>query len=283
MARWKPRTRRAASPTSTATAPVTAAATSAATKKWSSGRASVNDASLTPIPMSRPATSAAAVSPPIPARAAWPSEICPVHPESTTKESPIRANSSTSLNRIWREAWVSHNGRTAAAATSRPMPIRDEWRTHQSRATAFGSGRVVGTKEKDSSVPADRLLAARVAAMTITNSAASYSPALVGQLNTRNERSTPRAIPETSAAGKLRSRPMRAAARTWTRVAGPSERSPVGWPLMPATRISATADSRPAMIQVIVEAILGLMAVRRARSGLDAAARMARPCAVRWR
>ena len=37
------------------------------------------------------------------------------------------------------------------------------------------------------------------------------------------------------------------------------------------------------MIQVMVEMILGLMAVSRARSGLDAAALIARPWAVRWR
>ena len=48
--------------------------------------------------------------------------------------------------------------------------MRDEWRTHQRRATAWGSGRVVGTNEKDSSLPVSRRLATSVVAMTITKS-----------------------------------------------------------------------------------------------------------------
>ena len=106
----------------------------------------------------------------MPARAACPSEIWPVHPESTTNEIPIRAKSSTSLYRSWREARVINKGRIAAAAMSSPMPMRDEWRTHQRRSTAWGSGRVVGTNENDWSLPVIRRLATSVVAMTIRKS-----------------------------------------------------------------------------------------------------------------
>ena len=118
---------------------------------------------------------------------------------------------------------------------------------------------------------------------TTTNSNPSKRPGWFGVLYLITASTTPIAIPAASALGNDTIRAISAAANTLPKVSGPIVVRPVALPDVPASRIRVTAESSPPIVHTSVESSFGLIADKRARSGLAAAARTALPMSVRVR
>ena len=147
-----------------------------------------------------------------------------------------------------------------------------------------GIGLLRGANENDasSSRSAFREIS-HVVISTTTNSNPSNIPAWVGVLYLTTASTTPIATPAASARGNDTMRAISAAASTRPNVSGPIAVRPTALPDVPASRIRVTAESSPPMVHTSVESRFGLIADKRARSGLAAAARTALPMSVRVR
>ena len=218
---------------------------------------------------------------PIATNAIWPREIWPAHPDSTTSDNPITANTAMAVAlMIWsvrNSSGTSTNPTRIAVA----VPQRRR-RTRGSRATQGLSGRTSSARRQAAASSRSARPYWRRCRRSATSTAAPMigvtSSGLLAFHDTPYSR-MPSATAAVATVGRCRRRPMTSAASASTSVDRLSA-APSGTPRMPARRNSARKDSPAAIAQTSVESQATGMPSISARSLRSAEPRMAVPSRV---
>ena len=108
--------------------------------------------------MVTPRSNAAALRPPIPANAIWPSESCPPQPVSTVTDTAQIAKARMTEYVKWRADWCTRSGSAIAAISAMPATTCGMRRTHQISRSRSGTGGTRGANAKLSPPPSSARL-----------------------------------------------------------------------------------------------------------------------------